>query len=217
MPIPEVRVFTRGPRGAAQFMKYPDRVEVTFDKDGQNLSFSLADKESLGFDPDKVQSGKVFATVSGDKKKLWGVRPLSGSFFARVKGFVHPDDQLPSPKRYEGMGRKKDGTTYPYNYEAFSVLIEIQNGEWAGTIVPSQVRYLFADAGDGEVAGIRTGGKHAEFLANFLENAGLDFDVDTIPLSDNILPWLEAELVSRQAEFMIVVDNGYIQSYAPSP
>jgi hypothetical protein len=132
-------------------------------------------------------------------------------------GFAHAEDTLPAPKRYEGMGRKKNGETFPYNFEGFNVLVEIQEGAWAGTVYPSMLRYLFTDAGDGETCGIRTGGKHAQILANFLENAGLDFDVDTIPLSDNVLPWLESELVSRGARFMIVVGNGYVDSYAPAP
>lgn len=217
MPIPEIRVFNKGPRGAANLAIFPDKVEVTFDRDGSMHSFSRSDADALGFDPSIVPEGRVHATVSGDKKKLWGVRPMEGSFFAKVDSFAHSEDTLPTPKRYEGIGRKKNGETFPYNYEAFDVLVRIQNGDWTDTIIPSQLRYLFTDAGDGESAGIRTGGKHAQVLANFLENAGLDFDVDTIPLSDNVLPWLEAELTSRDEQFMIIVDNGYIQSFAPSP
>jgi hypothetical protein len=167
--------------------------------------------------PTAAPNMKVYAEVSGDKKKLFGVRPLTGSYFAKVTGFAHAEDTLPAPKRYEGMGRKKDGTTFPYNFEGFNVLVEILEGDWKGTVYPSMLRYLFMDAGDGETCGIRTGGKHAQVLANFLENAGLDFDVDTIPLSDNVLPWLEAELVSRGKRFMIIIGNGYVDSYAPSP
>jgi hypothetical protein len=210
-------------------------VDVTFDDSGQTLSFSRHDPEAIGFDVEKIPfpapsaplpgeeasvtapNMKVYAEVSGDKKKLFGVRPLTGSFFAKVVGFAHAEDTLPAPKRYEGMGRKKNGETFPYNFEGFNVLVEIQEGAWAGTVYPSMLRYLFTDAGDGETCGIRTGGKHAQILANFLENAGLDFDVDTIPLSDNVLPWLESELVSRGARFMIVVGNGYVDSYAPAP
>lgn len=243
MPIPSIEVRSRGPRGKATITKYPDTLDVTFEEDGQTLSFSRRDPEAIGFDVGKVPfpapstvstpgistvdgatpeaptapTMKVYAEVSGDKKKLFGVRPLTGSFFAKVVGFAHAEDVLPAPKRYEGMGRKKDGTTFPYNFEGFNVLVEITEGAWVGTIYPSMLRYLFTDAGDGETCGIRTGGKHAQILANFLENAGLDFDVDTIPLSDNILPWLEAELVSRGARFMIVVGNGYVDSFAPAP
>ncbi len=239
MPIPSIEVRSRGPRGEATLTKFPDTLDVTFQADGQTLSFSRRDPEAIGFDVESVPfpetpattagistaegaapsapTMKVFADVSGDKKKLYSVRPLVGSFFVKVVGFAHAEDTLPAPKRYEGMGRKKDGTTFPYNFEGFNILVEIQEGSWIGTIYPSMLRYLFTDAGDGETCGIRTGGKHAQILANFLENAGLDFDVDTIPLSDNVLPWLESELVSRGARFMIVVGNGYIDSFAPAP
>ncbi len=244
MPIPQIEVRTRGPKGPATITITSTHVEVVFDKDSQLLTFARNEEDAIGFDvtkiptTDKVQStiagvedlvqgnpvnttpvktARVYAEVSGDKKKLFGVRPLTGSFFAKIRDFAHAEDQLPTPRRYEGMARKKNGETFPYNFEGFTVLVEITTGEWAGTIFPSMLRYLFMDAGDGETAGIRTSGKHAQILANFLENAGLDFDTDTIPLADNILPWLESELVGRAEKFMIVVNKGYIDSYAPAP
>lgn len=213
MPVPNVRTFRKGPRGAATLRKTKKTIVVKFDQ-GEEFKFNK-DEEVILCDIPK--SGKVYAEVSADKTKLYGVRPVAGTFFVKVKDFAHAEDQEPAPRHYEGVSRRTDGTTFDYSYEAFTVLLEITRGDWKGTVLPAFLRYKFVDAGDGESAGISGHGKHTEILMAFLELAGLDLGVDTIPLSENVLPWLRDTLAARGGVFQAIIKGGYIQAYAPAP
>lgn len=223
MPIPKITKQNRGrgQRGAAIFEKLSDEeIQITFRKTGDTFVFPN-DDERVYTDVDlfnsSIEQADVYAQISKDETKLFAVRPMTGSFFVKVDGFASPKDQPPSPRSYEGMARKDDGTSFKYSFEGFTVLLKIQKGEWQDTIIPSMLRYYFMDAGDGNSTGIKTTGKYSQQLAQFLDFAGLDFDNDTIPLSENVLPWLEKTLTDRNKTFMIVVEDGYVSSFAPAP
>lgn len=217
MPIPEIRTSFKKLKGVADVQIEETRVLVTFiDSPEDTLSFPITD-ETVRVDVSNIQDGRMYAEVSGNKSKLWTLRPHAGTFYVRLDRFVAPEGKLPSPRRYEGTGTKKDGTTYPYDYEAFMPLLRVEGGAWDGTIYPAFLRYLFADVGDGQTVGIKSGSKYAELLAQFLECAGLDFDSDTIPMSENVLPWLEKTLKDRDRKFMMVTENGYVAAFAPLP
>jgi hypothetical protein len=212
MPILTIRGSKRGPRGEATIKKLAKKLVVTMEKTGETLEFP---REDVEFDFPKANSYNV--NISADKNKLYGVTPYSGTFFVKVKDFAHGEGQEPAPIHKEGMGTRDDGTAYHYAYDAFTVLLEISRGSWKGTLIPAFLRYKFMDAGDGDTAAISGWGKHTEHLQNFLELAGLDFDNDTIPLSENILPYLRDALIARGAEFQAVVREGWINAFAPIP
>lgn len=220
MPIPKIESNKsgRGQRGSAIMERTGDEISITFRKTGDTIVFPNDEERVLCdiFERD-VHRADVYASVSKDQTKLFDVRPMTGSYFVKVSGFAKPKEQPPSPKSYEGMARRQDGTSFKYAFEGFTVLLDVLKGEWKGTTIPSMLRYYFVDAGDGESAGIKTGGKYSQQLAQFLEFAGLDFDTDTIPLSENVLPWLEKTLVDREAVFMIVLEDGYVSAFAPAP
>lgn len=215
MPIPSVqRKKTYGPRGLANVEVHEDRVTVEYEKSGELLSFPTNDPEAIL--AENVHDGTLYVQVSKDKTKLLDVRPARGTFIVKVKGFAKRKDQEPTPRHYEGMGTKANGETFPYKYDGFTVLLEVAEGEkWMGTTIPCFLRYLFVDAGDGTTAGVKVGTNHAETLVNFLELAGLDPEVDTIPYSENVLPWLEQTLIDRGKVFMVIVDDAFVEGFAP--
>jgi len=214
MPVPSIRSYKKGPRGEATLKKLQKKIKVTLTKTGEEFEFPKDDEHVTCT---IAKGGNVFVTISSDKNVLMDVRPIKGAFYVKVKNFAASKDKEPAPRHYEGMGRKKDGETFNYSYEGFTVILEIIKGDWKGSTIPSFLRYKFVDAGDGESAGISGTGKHTEILFNFLELAGIDLDVDTIPLSENILPWLEQTLMARSSVFQAIVADGYIQAFAPSP
>jgi hypothetical protein len=214
MPVPKVRGYKKGPSGIATLTKTETKVTVVFEGSGDTYDFPI-EGDRITCDVESIKPGKVFAALSADKTKLQSVRPASGTYRVKFVSLAKGENQPPTPKHYEGMGRRGDGTTFPYSFYGFTVLLEVTKGPWAGTIVTNMLRYLFVDAGDGETAGIRQGGKNSSQLIQFLELAGLDLGADTIPLSDNVLPWLEKRLASSSMEFMVVINDGWIQSFAP--
>jgi len=214
MPVPQIRTYKKGPRGEALLKKLSKKIVVTLAKTGEVFEFPKDDEDVRCLIP---KGGQVFVTLSSDKNTLMGVRPLKGAFYVKIKSFAASKDKEPTPRHYEGIGRKKDGETYPYSYEGFTVILEIVKGDWKKSTIPSFLRYKFVDAGDGESAGISGTGKHTEILFNFLELAGIDMVIDTIPLSENVLPWLEQTLLARNSVFQAIVAEGYITAFAPSP
>jgi hypothetical protein len=218
MPIPTIQQSFRGPKGASQYVRTDDIVEITFNKSGETYAFPRHEDNIYCLnDVNNIDSGEVFAQITRDKKKLQNIRPLVGTFYVKVKGFAKGENQPPAPKHYEGMGRKDDGTSFKYSYEGFTTLLEVERGNWKGVIIPTMMRYNFADAGDGESTGIKGTGKYSQQLSQFLEFAGIDFDADTIPLSENVLPFLEKTLTDRDNTFMVVVNDGYVTAFAPAP
>lgn len=216
MPIPTITTTYKKLKGAANVEIHQDRVIVTFEDSGEPISFPRTD-ETVKVDVTNIQNGRMYAEASGNKQTLWGLRPLSGSFYVKFAGIAKAEGQVASPRRYEGTFTANDGTVQKYSYEAFIPLFEITRGSWEKTIFPGFLRYKFALTNDGQEMGLRTRGKHAELLAQFLECAGLDFDIDTLPVSENVLPWLETTLVDRGRQFMLVVENGYVAAFAPVP
>lgn len=218
MPIPTVRQTFRGPKGAAQYRRTDDMVEITFNNSGETYAFPRNEDSIWCLDDvNRVDSGEVFAQLTTNKKALQNIRPLVGTYWVKVSHFAKGKNQPPAPKRYEGMGRRADGESFKYSYDGFTVLLEVVRGTWEGTILPTMLRYNFTDAGDGESTGIKGTGKYSAQLSQFLEFAGIDFDTDSIPLSENVLPWIERTLIDRGKTFMVVVNDGYVSAFAPAP
>lgn len=199
--------------GAATYKKSDTELVVVIDDLDEELSFQVGSDKVL-FNPATTIDGRVFTDVSSDKSKLMSVRPLVGTFFVKVKEFAKPEGQLPAPRHYE---IPVDGGKRLWIYDAYTVLLEVVTGAWTGTVIPVNVHYTFIDSGDGEYASLELGGKHNSTAVVFLECAGLDFDADSIPLSENVLPWLEKIIVERGRTFMAIVNDGYVSAFAFAP
>jgi len=222
MPIPKIQPKAKSKvglrKGPAKFTLNGRIATIAFlDAPNQPYSFDLDDPNANHENVSSYPEGAVFATVATDGSRLYSIRPLTGSFVVKFDRFFAPAGELPAPRHYESTFTADDGTTKLNTYEAFTALLRITAGPWAGAILPSFLRYGFVDAGDGVTTGLKSRGRHAERLAAFLEYAGLDLQSDTIPYSENVLPWLEKTLQERNHDFMVVVDNGYVEGYGPAP
>lgn len=211
MAIPRKRYPNRSIKGVGDYKIVGEKIITQLDGEDNERSF---DRKDIAHEvPD---TGRAYFNLKNDGT-LFGVRPERGMFYVKVIRFAHPENQEPAPRRYEGMGRKKTGESFSYSFEGFTILLEIQRGGWKGGIIPSMLRYLFVDAGDGETAGIVGSGKNSTLLENFVVLSGLDPETDSIPLSENVLPWLEKTIAERDATFMVTVENGYVQAIGPTP
>lgn len=155
-------------------------------------------------------NGRVNVTISGDMQKVYSARPCGGTHLVMLDSFVRKDNSsVPVP--YIQKGNVYEGKRFPDKL-VFDVLLKIVYGEYKGFIIPFQVGYAFSpSASDPTIAAISgTGMKRCE---EFLDKFGLDFMNDTIPMSENILPWLEKTLLARKKKAMVELNKkGYVET-----
>lgn len=229
MPIPKKTQSGGGSFGGrgSSFIKKPAKYELVdrvaritfFDNPEKVFAFNIDDTEHVREPVENYPQGAVFATIDAKNNILYGLRPLNGAFLVQYAGIPAPEGQLPAPKHYEKTGRNSEtGEVFTSSYDAFTVLLRVVSGSWAGTILPLFLRYKFEDAGDGEITAVNTyNSSYGEMLAAFLEYAGLDPETDTIPYSPNVLPWIDRTLKERNQTFMAIVQDGYVEGLGPKP
>lgn len=162
-----------------------------------------------------VDDGKYRVSLSSDGSTLFGIVPANGTFVVRYDGMVAAKGELPTPKMITGGPRKtKDGkkTWIAPDYLAFTVLLRIVSANCKRMTIPYQLNYSFEQYKDTDETSIPLGTKAFERTATFLQLAGMDFNKDSIPFSENVLPYLDKLFSTRNTKFQVVVKNGYIDS-----
>lgn len=196
--------FTRGPQGAAIVAMSPDgkKVKVTFED--TNIGEFKLDRSVC---PDVLVKGKCFVGMSGDKDKILSARPLNGVVRAKVKEFVSEKDKEPAPK-------VNAAAKYPYSY--FTVLLEVVKGAWKGAIIPVHLHYNFCEFTDEQGRAIvgfdKMGSKTTPPLVEFFDVTGV-WNKGPMPYKDNLLPLIAKRIKEVDAEFDVVMKNGYADSY----
>jgi len=201
----------RGPRGKAHIALRGKKAVITF----EDTSHGIVELPR-GDLPKWVKGGTWHVTLNARKDIVFGVRPLDGTFFVEVQKMAAPEGQPPVPKRVQYVGRRKDGTTFDVDYLGFTLICKVVQGAMTGCEIPVHLRYNFIEeSGEESVVAIKGSGKHSVALADFLTAAGV---IDTeIPFSENVLPTLESILQTKGQPLMLVIKNGWADSYAPLP
>src|SRR3990167_226983 len=189
-------------KGFAKVVVGESRIRVTFKADETDEDFS---GDQYKFDRDDIpecirKSGEYYATISGDGKILFGLRPLKGLFDTKVLRIWSRNNEPPAPQERTG----KFGP-----YLTFSVVLAITKGEYKGMEIPVQFSYKFVETDD-ELTSVEISdkkGNSGERLMDFLEIAGVG-DAQ-IKFSDNILPRLQKALLSAGAEFRTALKDGW--------
>lgn len=161
----------------------------------------------------EVTDGRYRVSMSSDGSTLFGITPSTGTFIVRYDGMVGQEGKLPTPKLVQGGPRKtRDGkkTWLAPDYLAFTVLLRVLSKNCKRMIIPYQLNYSFEQYKDTNETVIPLGTKMLERTASFLQLAGMDFNTDSIPFSDNILPFLDDLFASRNTKFQVVLKNGYV-------
>lgn len=188
--------------GAAKVIVGESRIKVMLKSSPEAEDF---DGDQYKFDRDDIpdcirKSGTYMASISGDGKTLYGLRPLKGVFTVKVKNIASRKDEPPAPKERTG----KYGP-----YLVFTVNLVITEGEYKGMEIPVQFNYKFVETDD-ELTSIEIGtkkGNPGERLMDFLEIAGVG-DVQ-IPYSDNVLPKVQKALLKAGVEFQVALKDGW--------
>lgn len=212
-----------GPQGPAEVEVRKDTLTITFlDTRGhptdQEFTFKKDDLPE-GADP---PSGVYICSVSSDGQYLQGFKPASGAFNVRVVRFAAKPNEPPKPKHDVGTGRRRDGTTYPKDQMTFGVIAEIVDHpdfEHLEVYLP----FIYQRRGNGfiedleneGILAIRGEGETMNRLRAFLEVTGA-WD-KPIGWSDNVLPELEKAILKADRTFLIVLKDGWPQSYSEVP
>lgn len=154
--------------------------------------------------------GKLIVTISSDAQKIYSARPAGGTHLVVLDSFVRKDKSA-VPVPYLQKGNVFEGKRFPDRL-VFDALLRIIYGEFKDFIIPYQIGYAFnPSSSDPSIAAIcGTGMKKCE---DFLDKFGLDFMNDTIPMSENILPWLEKTLLSRGKKAMVELNKkGFVDT-----
>lgn len=207
-----------GPSGAATIKVVGKQLQVIFDEGNEvvNLNVDLLPPE---VDAKKLPTNKKYSVmVDAARSKLTGFRPFAGSYIAEFVELKKKPGQPPIheyPRKREGM--TKDGRPYPKDWHEFKANVRLVEAPFTGLIVPITLRYYFGmDSEDGSVI-IAGEGQHSQYLARFIEvNVG-DLEKVKIPFSDNILPQLEALLLREKRPFLLVMNNGFADSFGEAP
>jgi len=214
---------SQGKRGIAEvsFNKQKKQLSVQMDDERYNILMEDAPKYLINIL--MVNPSMPFRiNMNSDGTQIFSAGPKGrSSYFAVLDHFAAKEGEQPSPKMVPGGPRqKKDGKSWvaPDQLQ-FTAVFRVVVGPYAasatsGCEIAYNVPYAFKPTPEGmQIAG--TGSKKC---SEFLMAAGMDFVNDTIPVQENILPWLEKTLKER--EFVVVLslnEDGYVDTIAPAP
>ena len=215
MPIPRKRR-QQGPSGHGTVKVLSKMVRVDLDEGG---SFDIPKSNAPDYLIDNVKDTKVRRFdigLSSDTTRLSKLSPLNGSFVVGFLGFSRGGrgpESPPIPKT--GTGKYGE---YRHMSALLQILMNADNG-FKGMRTYGWLHYKFAEAEeDGEIVAATWGhGIQSTRLNGFLQGIGLDFEVDSIPWSDNTLPFIEDEGVERAVPFTIKMKDGWVEEYSVLP
>jgi hypothetical protein len=158
----------------------------------------------------------VIISMPTDGTKIYNARPIKGTHPVKIVEFKHEKDKPPMVKVQQG--RMWEGKRIP-DQVVFDVILGIEYGEYKGFQLSYRAPYAFKEftaEGGQVVAGIS--GKGMERCSLFCEKFGMDFAIDTIPMSDNILPWLEQFFLKKGKVVLAELnDKGYVDAFTDVP
>ena len=224
----ELQMPEYGPQGLGDL-----RVSKT--KDGRVSSIKIvaagddkiAAQTVFAIAPENVKPGVITESKKGiwfslslDETELFEIRPWDGLHPVKIKEFTRTEENADFPEPYVKRGRpgqkrlpngKISKWPAPPDELRFTAVLEIMGGEFKGYTVKYWLPYIF-ERGEGNVAKVKTRStKRLERLQEFLRLAGWDAQNEDIPFSENVLPFLESELVGRSDKnhMMMTVSGGW--------
>ena len=166
-------------------------------------------------------AGQYNITMSSDGTKLFGVRPIAGSYILEFSKFGNRGNvDVPEPKIQRGGPRTgKDGKKwFQEDSLVFSAAVEVKSeGKYQGLMLYMNLPYIFSPMVGG---GTELKGKKGEIerTETFLRVNGFDLGQEDIPYSGNVLPWLEGRLQNIAVPFLGTVDEaGWVKDPAQLP
>ena len=211
MPIPVTKEY--GPRGVATIVTTKSKISVSYLDDQGNFTLLMEDQTPAMREILEDREGKYHVSIDRDHLKIISIAPVSGSYKARFLKFLAAKDTPPECK-LRPSSKLPDGKVIPEHME-FTCIYELTSSSVRGMTANYFLTYAFkmGEYEDQKLA-ILTG-MGAQKLEKWMLLHGFNFVEDSIPWSDNILPWLEKEVIKRGKIVQVEMsDKGYIKAIA---
>ena len=160
----------------------------------------------------------AYFSLSVNEAQLQVVRPYEGTFPVRFGGFTRRgEDENPSPYLKRGGPRQRrhsNGKVSTYQVSdqlRFTSVLNIWAGEHAGYDYIYWLPYVFEAGENGASKARSRSSRDLDRLRGFLKLVGWNLEEEQIPYSDNVLPYLEKQLLERgeRAPFMVSIEKGW--------
>jgi len=198
------RAGAKGIYGTAQIRINKNVVLVKFD-DGGEYSLALSDC------PQGVKPGKWSVALSSKGDRMFSFRPLKGTFKASFLKFAAPEGTPPAPFTEESRWKdKKTGQWKTGDVVLMFNAIILVDGQYE---YPVKLPYRFEkdENGNATISYVKLGVR-VQKLIDLLDVTGVK-DLE-FKYTENILPELEKAMQENAEEFLVVVDEGWINSFA---
>lgn len=167
--------------------------------------------------PEGVVSGEKYSfRLSSDGGELYSIRPIEASVVVKFDRFASSKDEPPQPKIQKGGPREYNGKKWMAQDKlVFTAILKITSKRYRGMEIPYILDYTFKQWENTTDTVIPYGSKRKDQVIEFLKFFGWDEEEDSIPYSDNVLPFLQKLLKARGVKVLATVKNGYIESISP--
>jgi len=207
----------KGPAGKARVVVNKKFINVTFLETPGNVHsnerFDIIPEDA----PSWTRNGTYYVQLSSDLLKIYSVRPCGGSHLSQFLRFAARENEQPAPRTIPGGIRtRSDGTRYSVEDSlGFTAILKILGGDYEGFEIPNALTYAFRR---GTTGGTDIAGTGTKKLATFLRACGVNFELDTILYSENVLPSLERMLLENLTPVIIELNPmGYPVTIATAP
>lgn len=161
----------------------------------------------------------IYYQLSPDETKLTTIRPWDGIHPVQFGGFTRRGEDQEEAEPYVKRGGKRtkthpSGKTSTYTVQdqlRFTSVLEIVGGDFKGYSAIYWLQYIFERGNDGVAKAVSRSGIALDKLKEFMSLAGWDTDNEPIPYSENVLPYLERELLDRASNntFITTFEGGW--------
>lgn len=157
-----------------------------------------------------LKNGTWYITLSGDGKKVYGIRPVSGVFNLKFDRVVAEEGKAPAPKEssYTFQGKLIEETKY-------TILLTIADGNETGMVVPVSFRYWYTETveeGKSIVSlEFHPKARDWDLFVDFHDAFGV-WQYGPMTYKDNILPELQERLKRANRTVKGVMAKGFLDS-----
>ena len=174
--------------------------------------------ENVGDEVIRENKTNIYFQLNADETQLQTIRPWDGTHPVRFGGFTRrgeAEEAEPYVKRGgKRTKRHKSGKTSTFTVPdqlRFTSVLDIVGGDFDGYSAIYWLVYVFERGTDGVAKAVSRSGTSLDRVKEFLTMTGWDTENEAIPFSDNVLPYLERELLARADDnmFMATFEDGW--------